>query len=186
MKIARALLFSLVLLGLPPVAGAQKPRPDRPVPAAMLAGERLQPPELGFSIQRPGPDWEWRYFGSEKLGFLVISPVRKKLLSVRVADSPEPLSMEVAKGYFQGIGKAAAEDGAKLVDLSIQPSSIPHPGSFRCTHHIQGSGKREMYWIGYLVDGGPKRFFVVQELRQSPGDESPELATFVRSLQIVK
>lgn len=185
MRIARvALAFALPWLAS--LAGAQEqPRPE-PVPKEMIAGERLQPPGLGFSIQRPGPDWTWTYFGFDKLGFLAIDQVRKKMFTVRVAESPEPLSQAVAEHYFQGIGKAAAEDGAKLVDLSIQPSSIPQPGSFRCTHHIQGPGKKEMYWTGYLVDGGPKRFFVVQELRRSPGDESPELATFARSLQIVK
>lgn len=186
MKIVPALFFAVALLWLSPGVGAQKPRPDRPVPETMIAGERLQPPGLGFSIQRPGPDWEWRYFGSEKLGFLALNPAGKKMFSVRIEESSEPLSMEVAKRYFQGIGKAAAEGGAKLVDFSVQPSPIPHLGSFRCTHHIQGPGKRDMYWTGYLVDGGPKRFFVVQELKVSPGEESPELATFVRSLQIGK
>jgi hypothetical protein len=183
MKILRV-FFSIALLCLASMAEAQG-NPFKPVPQTMLAGERLQPPGLGLSIQRPGPGWTWTYMGDlEEHNFQAVNPETNQVFMVIVIPNPEPLSKQRAEEYIQGVRKAAEGDGGKLMDVSLQPSQIPSPGSFRYTHGLQtedGTG----YWTGYLVAAGPHQFCVIQEIRRSPG-ESAELTKFVRSFQIVK
>lgn len=184
MKSVRVLL-SVPLLWLTWVAVAQEPHVE-PVPEAMIAGDRLQPPGLGFSIQRPGDGWRWTYLGSlEDHNFQAINRVTKRFFMVLVQPiGQELLTQQVAEGFIQGIRGGATDDGAKLVDVGLQPSPIPFPGSFRFSHGIQSKTGRTVYWTGYLIAAGSKRLCVIQELRQSPG-ESAELTTFVRSFRLI-
>ncbi len=187
MKIARIVL-ALALPWIASLAGAQEPQRPRPepVPKEMIAGERLQPPGLGFSIQRPGEGWEWTHMGGlEEHNFQAINAAQGQIFMVLFTPTgPEPLSKEVAEGFLQGVRESAEAEGSKLTDVSLAPSQTPVPGSFRYSYGVHMEGAL-VYWTGYLVSASPKGFCVIQELRHSPG-ESEELTKFVRSFQIVQ
>ena len=107
MKIARVVL-ALVLPWLASLASAQQPRPE-PVPKEMIVGERLQPPGLGFSIQRPGEGWEWMHVGSgEDYSFQVINRAQGRVFMVLFTPTGSETLTE------EGARKASSRDSGRV------------------------------------------------------------------------
>ena len=157
-----------------------------PVPPSAFKGKTLIAPDLGFSIESPGPKWTWTKSvnpAAKLVQFNATSPDTGERFTVMVLqpDAPRPLDKAEADGFAAGVAEAQGRQGNKVGPRSCAPWAGMQ-GGWRCAFPMETAQKEQVQFVGYVVS--TKRFYAVQYFNVGSG-EPPPFKTFAAALPVM-
>ena len=183
----RGLGLSL-MLALVVSAGASDARQagaSEPVPASAFKGKTLVVPDLGFSIDSPGPKWTWTKMANPAARLVQFyaddSDANDRfIVAVQQPDAPRPLDKADADGFIAGVAQAREQKGWKVGPKGCVPWAGVEAG-WRCAFSAESQAKERIQYVAYAVS--TTRFYAVQYVGSG---EPASFKSFAASFRLLK